>query len=309
MMSTTGRRKRKPSLPALMAVPFRVLAPVTLPAWFGHIRYGTPIVHSDDHRDLAKQAVDFLLREGVVARQSRLARNRHEIERSCGFLDVMESEVGGKVPGRLKWDYSHVYDPLARRGIDDNKFISAYDEFSDFWERSLIHMRIDSERKSYQFLGFCCHLLQDMAVPSHTYCIPHGLRTRTADNLELVSRSRRFYLRVPTGEPYAGEKDMHLKLFIAMGIESRGREAYDLDEENEMAPLLRKYYMEPKWTKAGWQGRYVGEPYYPCHRLLPSTPRIELVDLVTLRNYLMPRAAERTAQLIEHFAELTGTGD
>lgn len=41
-------------------------------------------------------------------------------------------------------------------------------------------------------------------------------------------------------------------------------------------------------------------------RFLPSSPRIKLGDMVTLRNFLMCRAAERTAQMVHHFALVTG---
>ncbi len=94
-----------------------------------------------------------------------------------------------------------------------------------------------------------------------------------------------------------------------MGTESRGREAFDPDEENEIAGVLEKYYVTPEWTDKGWYGGYVGESYYPYHRLLPSTPHITYVDLVTIRNFLMERAASRTAQLIVHFASITGAGN
>ena len=280
-----------------------------LAAWFGYMRRGGWVVHHDDHRWMAKQAVRYLLREGKISDSSGLAASRETVERSCGLLDVMETEIGGRVPGKLKWECSHMYDPIAGRGAGDGHLVNALEEFSDFWNRSLIHFRIGSRAKAYRFLGYCCHLLQDMAVPSHTFCVPHGLRTRTADNLELLSRSRRFYLREPVGPPYPGDEDAHIDLLVAMGTESRGREAFDPDEENEIAGVLEKYYVTPEWTDKGWYGGYVGESYYPYHRLLPSTPHITYVDLVTIRNFLMERAASRTAQLIVHFASITGAGN
>lgn len=286
----------------------RLMAAMTLP-WFGHLRYGaTPFVHSDDHRDLARQAVSHLVRRKVASRSSDLAEHRRVVERSCGLLDIMETELGGKVYGKLQWDYSHMYDPLAGRGIDDKAIVNALEEYRDYWERALLHYRIANHRKAFAFLGYCCHLLQDLAVPSHTHCIAHGLKTRTADNLELVSTSRRFYLRDPAGGPYPGEEDAHIGLFIAMGLDSRGREPFDRDDSNDIAEVIEKYYEPPKSGREGWQGRYIGDFYYPYHRLLPSSPRIALDDLVTLRNYLMSRAAERTAQLVWHFCELTGAG-
>jgi hypothetical protein len=287
----------------------RALAAMTLP-WFGHLRYGaTPFVHSDDHRDLARQAVSHLVRRKVASRSSDLAEHRRVVERSCGLLDIMETELGGKVYGKLQWDYSHMYDPLAGRGIADKTIVNALEEYRDYWERALLHYRIDNHHKAFAFLGYCCHLLQDMAVPSHTFCIAHGLKTRTADNLELVSTSRRFYLRGPAGGPYPGEEDAHVGLFVAMGLDSRGREPFDSEDGNDIAGILQRYYEAPKWRKDGWQGRYIGDFYYPYHRLLPSSPRIRLDDLVTLRNCLMSRAAERTAQLVWHFCELTGAGE
>lgn len=301
-------REKKPTALSALAASIRVMAAVPLLGWFGHIRFATGVVHTDDHRDLARQAVAHLIHEGDLARDSELASRRRVIEQSCGLLDQMESETGGKVPGKLEWDYSHFYDPLARRGIDDRRYVNAFEEYRDFWERALVHFRIGGTEKACRFLGYCCHLLQDMAVPSHTHCIPHGLRSRTADNLELVSRSRRFRLRLPAGPPYQGEGDMHLKLFEAMGMESRGREPFAPGEENEIAAVLKEYYVGPRWIRGSWQGRYIGEGYYPYHRLLPSSPRIKLSDLVTLRNYLMARAAERTVQLVRHFAEITGAG-
>lgn len=285
------------------------LTVLMLPAWFGYIRYGTPLVHPDDHRDLARQAFDFLFREGDLAHGSDLARNRKLVEASCGLLDVVEAESVAKGQALPKWDYSHMYDPLAGRGIADGKSPNALDEFSDFWERARVHLSIGSSEKAYVFLGYCCHLLQDMAVPSHTHCIAHGFRTRMADNLELLSRSRRFYLRVPAGPPYPGDEDMHVALFQAMGVESRGREPDDTEEKNEIAAVLEKYYTAPGLKRRKWRGAYIGEPYYPYHRLLPSSPRIKFVDVVTLRNYLMERAAARTAQLIAYFAETTGAGE
>ena len=120
--------------------------------------------------------------------------------------------------------------------------------------------------------------------------------------------SRRFHLRAPAGAPYPGEEDMHLSLFVALGEESRGLEP-GLGEPNEIAPVIAKYYQVPAWTSGGWAGEYLGDPYYPIHRLLPSSPRIDLIDVVTLRNYLMCTAAERTAQLIAHFSQITGVGE
>lgn len=299
-------RALRDSFSRAVGIAWLVLLP--LPVWFGHLRHGGRVIHRDDHRYLARQAVNFLLREGSIGADSEITEYRETIETSCGLLDLMETEVGGKVPGKLKWDYSHLYDPLAGRGANDDRFVNAFEEFRDFWDRSLIHHRIGSSLKAYRFLGFSCHLLQDMAVPSHTYCVPHGLRTRTADNLELLSRSRRFYLREPIGAPYPGDADAHFDLFLAMGMESRGREAFDPEEENEIADVLEKYYAPPQWIDDGWCGSYRGEFYHPYHRLLPSTPRIRYADLVTLRNFLMERAAARTAQLIRHFADITGAG-
>jgi hypothetical protein len=274
--------------------------------WFGHIKYATPVVHTDDHRDLARQALAYLIKSKAIGKESQLARHRAEVETACGMLDLVESDAG-RTPGRLQWEYSHMYDPLARRGIDDRRYVNAQDEFIDWWERALMHARISNPAKAFTFLGYCCHLLQDMAVPSHTHCINHGLKTRMADNLELVSSSRRFHLREPAGAPYPGEEEMHLSLFVALGEESRGLEP-GLGESNEIAPVIVKYYQVPAWTAGGWAGEYLGDPYYPIHRLLPSSPRIDLIDVVTLRNYLMCAAAERTAQLIAHFADITGVG-
>ena len=42
------------------------------------------------------------------------------------------------------------------------------------------------------------------------------------------------------------------------------------------------------------------------HRFLLSSPRIRLGYMVALRNFLMCRAAERTAQLVHNFALVTG---
>ena len=282
-----------------------VLAAAFATRWFGHIRYATPIVHTDDHRDLARQAVSHLIKSKTVDRDSHLARRRAEVETACGMLDLVESDTG-RTPGKLQWEYSHMYDPVQERGIDDRRYVNAREEFVDWWERALTHARIGNTPKAVTFLGYCCHLLQDMAVPSHTHCINHGLRTRMADNLELVSTSRKFRLREPAGPPYDGE-DQHLEIFTALGEESRGIEP-GLDEPNEIAPVLARYYTTPEWTPGGWAGSYLGDPYYPLHRLLPSSPRIELADAVTLRNYLMCAAAERTAQLLRHFCELTGAG-
>lgn len=280
-----------------------------MPAWFGEIRGIFHCVHSNDHRDLARQAVDFLLREELVSRDSELVESRDTVEVSCGEFDLVEIESLGKLPGRLRWEYSHFYDPIARRGLNDKKYLNALVEFRDLWERALIHHRVGSIEKAFRFLGYCCHLLQDMAVPSHTYCVVHGVRNRTADNFELLSRSRRYYLRVPAGPPYRGEEDAELALFEAMACESRGREAFDVDEDNEIAEVLSRYYEPPGWDRAGWVGRYIGNGYYPYHRLLPSSPRIRWADLVALRNLLMERSASRTGQLILHFSDLTGAGE
>jgi len=284
------------------------LALLMSPGWFGHIRYATPIVHTDDHKDLARQAVRHVVKGKAVSSNSELAKHARDIETGCGMLDLVESDMGKK-PGKLEWEYSHMYDPIGGRGIDDKRTVNALDEFADWWERAMVHLRIDNPVKAYTFLGYCCHLLQDMAVPSHTHCVSHGLRTRIADNLELVSSSRRFHLREPAGPPYDGDADMHRALFIAMALESRGRDTLDPDEPNEIAPILKKYYGGPRWTSDGWKGAYRGDPYYPYHRFLPSSPRIELADLVTLRNRLMCSAAERTAQLIGYFADVTGAGE
>lgn len=300
------RLKKKPGMPGLVALTFR-LSVVMMPGWFGYIRYGTPIVHPDDHRDLARQAFDFLIREGLLSRESELARNRKLVEASCGLLDAVEMEDVSKGKALPGWDYSHMYDPLEDRGVATGKHTHALDEFRDFWDRARVHLSIGSSEKAYVFLGYCCHLLQDMAVPSHTYCIAHGLKTRMADNLELISRSRRFYLRLPDDPPHEGDEEMHVALFKAMGVESRGREPDDTDEENEIAGVLERYYRAPALKRRRWKGAYIGEPYYPYHRLLPSSPRIKLLDLVTLRNFLMERAASRTAQLLAHFEEV-GSG-
>jgi hypothetical protein len=101
---------------------------------------------------------------------------------------------------------------------------------------------------------------------------------------------------------------MHLELFLAMGRESRGLGPEGDEDDGEFADILEKYYGRPRWTSGGWRGSYRGESYYPYHRFLPSSPRIDLADLVTMRNFLMSRAAERTAQLIWHFADMTGMG-
>lgn len=282
---------------------------ISTPGWFGHIRGAFRFIHTDDHGDLARQAVDFLLREELVSVDSGLVEMRDTVESSCGMLDLIEGESLGRVPGRLRWEYSHFYDPIARRGLNDGKYLNAFVEFRDFWEQARIHHRAGSFMKAHTFLGYSCHLLQDMAVPSHTHCVVHGLRSRTSDNLELLSRKRRYYLRIPAGPPYRGDEDAHLALFCAMAYESRGREAFDHDEENEIADILARYYESPCECRAGWVGRYVGDGYYPYHRLLPSSARIRWVDLVSLRNFLMERAASRTAQLLLHFSDVTGAGD
>jgi len=297
-------KRLKLHVPAFINVapPLALLLAAT-PGWFGHIKYATPIVHPDDHKDLARQAVEYLVKSKAVASESLLVRRKADIESGCGMLDIVEGDAG-RDPGTLQWEYSHVFDPVAGRGINDSRYVNARDEFVDWWERALMHDRIGNPAKAYTFLGYCCHLLQDMAVPSHTFCISHGLRTRMADNLELVSRSRRFHLREPAGPPYRGEEEMHLSIFMALAIESRG-----LDEDggpNELAEVLARYYQPPLWTQGGWIGSYLGEPYYPYHRFLPSSPRLDLVDAVTLRNSLMCSAAERTAQLVRHFSDVTG---
>ena len=302
-------KRLKLHVPAFINVapPLALLLAAT-PGWFGHIKYATPIVHPDDHKDLARQAVEYLVKSKAIASESLLVRRKADIESGCGMLDIVEGDAG-RDPGTLQWEYSHVFDPVAGRGINDSRYVNARDEFVDWWERALMHDRIGNPAKAYTFLGYCCHLLQDMAVPSHTHCVSHGLRTRIADNLELVSSSRRFHLREPAGPPYDGDADMHRALFIAMALESRGRDTLDPDEPNEIAPILKKYYGGPRWTSDGWKGAYRGDPYYPYHRFLPSSPRIELADLVTLRNRLMCSAAERTAQLIGYFADVTGAGE
>jgi hypothetical protein len=276
--------------------------------WFGHIRYATPLLHPDDHRHLAAQALTHLVKSGLIQRRSPLADCRAEVETGCGMLDIVESDAA-RSPGKLQWEYSHMYDPVAGRGTDERRYVNALEEYVDWWERALTHARIGNMPKAYRFLGYCGHLLQDMAVPSHTYCIGHGVRIRTADTLELLSRAKRFYLREPAGPPYRGEDRMEVTLFVEMANESRGREAGDGKAPNEIADVLKKYYKVPRWTAEGWRGAYRGEPYFPYHRLLPSSPKIELADLYTLRNFLMCRAAERTVQLFLHFADLTGTGD
>jgi len=298
-------RKRRPGMfPAMK--PVLTLAVLMMPGWFGHIRYWTPIVHKDDHRDLARQALRSLLKEGIVERGSEVARHGMVIEESCGHLDRVESEVRGTDSGGLERDNSHFYDPVARRGFDDGRLVNALEEYRDFWARALVHYRLEELGQAFTRLGYCCHLLQDMAVPAHTHCVMHGPRNRTADNLELVASSRCFRLRVPAGSPRAGDEDAHEALFVAMAMESRGREAFDTEERNEIAGVLERYYDQPGWTRSGWQGAYLGTPYYPYHRFLPSSPRIRLGDMVALRNFLMCRAAERTAQLVHHFALVTG---
>lgn len=247
--------------------------------WFGHIRYATPIVHTDDHKHLAGQAIDWLLKTHRLAKASDLAKHRHKIETGCGMLDLDENEHQ-RTPGRLEWQYSHMYDPFTGRGGEIDHTINALDEFVDWWERSLTHECIGNSSKAYRFLGYCCHLLQDMAVPSHTFCCEHGLRTRTADNLELLSRSKHFYLREPAGPPYPGDPEMHIGIFNAMAFESRGREPFDEEDPNEIAGILEKYYTRPEWTSDSWKGSYIGEFYYPYHRLMPSSPRIELPDFI-----------------------------
>jgi len=274
--------------------------------WFGHIRFGTPLVHTDDHRALTRASIDYLIRSGRISRSSKVASFRSTIERYSGLLDIMESEVGGKVPGKLKWDFSHMYDPITKRGMNDKRFMNAMDEFCDFWGRSLVHLRIGNFEKAFLFLGFSCHLLEDMTVPAHTFCIPHGIRVRIADNFELLSRPKKFYVR-DHGDPGIGKKGTHIKLFISAGLESRGRDSLNPQDENEISIVLKRYYSPPKWSKGGWSGKYIGEPYYPYHRLLPSSPRIKLSDFITLRNYLEPIAIACTAQLIEHFAMITNT--
>jgi hypothetical protein len=278
------------------------------PVWFGHMRYATPIVHSDDHKDLARQALKHLVKQREIARTSELAQNAEVVATACGMLDLDESEMA-KTPGKLAWEHSHMFDPVAMRGTDSGREVNALDEFTDWWHRALMHSDIGNTPKAYRFLGYCCHLLQDMAVPSHTFCVSHGLRPRIADNLELVSSSRRFRLREPAGPPYRGDRDTPAALFIAMGRESRGLDPSWPEEPNELSGILEKYYEGPRESAGGWHGEYIGESYYPYHRFLPSSPRIELVDLVTLRNQLMARAAERTAQLVIHFADLTRAGE
>lgn len=289
-----------------LAVAVAGVTSVAAPLWFGHMRHGANAVHPDDHRSLARQALKNLASEGGAPRGSSLREYRKVIANGCGMLDLVDMEGSGRVPGTLRWEYSHLYDPVAGRGAADDRYINAREEYRDLWDRAVIHQEIGNYGKAFRFLGFCCHLLQDMAVPAHTHCIPHGVRTRTADNLELLARAKSFYLREPSGPPYPGDEDAHLLLFDAMGLESRGREAFDPGQVNEIAEVLRKYYVEPEWTDDGWYGSYLGEPYHPYHRLLPSTPRIRYADVVTLRNYLMERAASRTAQLLRHFADITG---
>jgi len=303
------KKRHFAGLPALLHAAGAALTMTVyaLPAWFGHMRYTGRLVHPDDHRSLARQAMDHLLKEEVVAGDSDMAENRETLETACGMLDIVETE-SGRVPGRFEWDYSHFYDPLADHGLDDRRFVNALDEFRDFWERSRVHLRIGSTEKAYRFLGYCCHLLQDMAVPAHTYCVVHGFRSRTADNLELVSRSKRFYLRAPPGPPYPGDDGAHVEMFISTALESRGREPFDRDARNEISDVLDLYYVEPHLERGAWIGAYVGEPYYPRHRWFPSSPRIRLDDMVELRNYLMRVAAERTAQLLEHYTALMQKG-
>ncbi len=277
-------------------------------AWFGHLRYATPLVHADDHKRLTRMALRHLVKSRGIAGDCGLAAHGGDVAAACGMLDLDESDMG-KAPGRLRWEHSHMFDPVAGRGADDSSEVNALDEFSDWWRRALMHARIGNHSKAYRFLGYCCHLLQDMAVPAHTYCVSHGLRPRIADNLELVSSAKRFRLREPAGPPYRGSENMHLELFLAMGRESRGMDVEASGGAGELAAVLDKYYSRPRWTSEGWRGRYLGENYYPYHRFLPSSPRIELVDLLTMRNFLMARAAERTAQLLTHFADVTGAGD
>jgi hypothetical protein len=301
---------RKDSIFTLMKACARAwtLIALAIPAWFGHMRYATPIVHSDDHKDLARQALRHLMKQREIDKGSPLAKNAELVAASCGMLDLDESEMA-KTPGRLTWEHSHMFDPVAMRGTQRGREVNALDEFIDWWHRALMHADIGNAPKAYRFLGYCCHLLQDMAVPSHTYCVSHGLRPRIADNLELVSSSRRFHLRLPAGPPFRGDPDTPSALFIATGRESRGLDPADPQEDNELREILEKYYEEPREESGGWHGAYIGESYYPYHRFLPSSPRIELLDLVTLRNHLMARAAERTAQLIAHFADITRAGE
>lgn len=282
------------------------LAALTATGWFGHLRYATPIVHTDDHRDLAVQALRHLVKRKVIEGGSPLEEGTGLLAEACGMLDLAESDRA-RAPGTLTWEFSHMYDPVAGRGPDDKRSVNALEEFEDWWRRSLMHYGLGSRDKAFRFLGYCCHLLQDMAVPAHSHCVSHGLSNRTADNLELLSRSRRFRLREPAGPPYGGEADMHLELFEATGAESRGIDA-GTGQANEIAGMLAKYYGRPRWVGGSWRGSYRGEPYWPYHRFLPSSPRIELPDLVDLRNFLMCRAAERTAQLLAHYADLTGAG-
>jgi len=299
------RGKKRPHYFAAIGPVFGLFA-VSMPGWFGYIRYWTPLILKDDHGDLARQALRWLLRCGEISELSPLAVHRLEIEKACGWLDMVERDEEGRAPGKLEWGYSHFFDPVARQGIDDERFVNALQEYEEYWARALEHARMRNHVAAAKFLGYCCHLLQDMAVPAHTHCVMHGLSNRTADNLELVAHAKRFYLRYP--EDSIGEDEAHVELFIGMGLESRGVDASDPGSENEIAGILREYYTEPELTDNGWQGTYRGKFYHPYHRIFPSSPKIKLGDMVTLRNYLMTQAAGRTALLVRHFGIITGTG-
>lgn len=287
---------------ALVVGAARVLL-ASRPSWFGYIRYVTPLIHTDDHRSLTRQAIDALAREGMVESDSPLAARRRLVEASSGMLDLAEMAAHDRpTAGRPRRESSHMYDPVARIGIDDARYVNALEDFTDYWERARVYAKAGPEERAMVMLGYCSHLLQDMAVPAHTHCAPHGLENRTADNLELQSRARSFRVRMGEAAP-RGEKAAHLAIFGEMALESRGLEGSGV--ENEIAGVLRKYYEPPRREGGLWKGSYIGDPYRPVRRPIPSSPRISLVDLITLRNHLMAAAVERTAELIRHFLEVT----
>lgn len=284
------------------------LAAITMPAWFGHIRYWTPLLHRDDHGNLARQAVRFVIGKAKAeAPLCDLTRYSETLEKSCGLLDMVDLEREGGLCGELRWGYSHFYDPVAGRGFDDGNFVNALQEFVDYWKRALFDERRGNPGEAFRSLGYCCHLLQDMAVPAHTYCVVHGLKNRTSDNLELVASSRRIHLDKSESSLPTDVEDLHIKLFMEMGMESRGRRTLDSGKDNEVADILKRYYAPPRQTGEGWEGAYIGECYYPYHRLVPSSPKIKRADLIRLRDFLMARAVGKTARLIEHFVGLVET--
>jgi hypothetical protein len=257
-------------------------------SWWGDFElplFGTKISINqwNVHNDITEAALSLIqLNNSENYLDLNLPATHEQILDNAQSLDYLDSTYN--LFNQTKYsnfNYAHFYNPDSGIGINDSAWPSAKDEAIDWFDEAITDYTRDKQ-VAYEKLGKMLHLLQDVAVPAHTYLIMPG-STPFLDYFEAKVDSSQIETEgiSPVISTNLYLTDPHLSVqsqFNAL--------AYKSYKNPDINSILDKYYSDNTYlgSNSWWKGWLI-------------SPTISSSDRVALQNYLLPEAVQYSAGL------------